>query len=313
MKTALSAPRPFALPSFAPLCFALLCFAYVPQALAFPPCPKAPLALIPVESEGEGTLSAGNDDLPIPGPWYVVRYTMVGDLSLIESNAAESSENPNTGKCGDRGAVPIPVANASSGTIGLTPGYAPISAFSAIALPDWTASAPWHGTVSYAFEFAIDNASLPTGAWIDLLQFELRSDGSGQAVGGQSQTSAVYRLRKLSTAKFPSALVLIESLFNDSDKPTNDRIVALLPLQDPSGATPMRLRWSQSRRIVAPTHIDTSLEWTHADGRPLYEAKLDNQWADLLLMGLLDYNTGQPPLGAPLPRVQFSKMELSAE
>lgn len=323
MKTAFSAPRlsvlpSFALPSFAPPLLAppllaLLSFACIPQALAFPPCPKAPLTLLPVENEGEAAPPADSDKVPPPGPWYVARYAMVGDLGLIESNAAESIEDPNTGKCGDRGAVPIPVANASSGTIGMTPGYAPISAFSAIALPDWTASAPPQGTVSYTFEFAIDNASLPAGAWIDLLQFELRSDGSGQGIGGPAQTTAVYRLRKLSTAKFPSALVLIESRADQSDKPSNDRVVALLPLQDRSGATPMRLRWSPSKSFGAPTRIDTWLEWTRADGAPLYEAKLENQWADLLLMGLLDYNTGEPPLGVPLPRVQFTKMELSAE
>lgn len=308
MKTAFSAPRLFVLPFFA-----LLSFACIPQALAFPPCPKAPLTLIPVESEGQAAAPANNDNRLPPGAWYVARYAMVGDLSLIESNATESIEDPSTGKCGDRGAVPIPVANVSPGTIGMTPGYAPISAFSAIALPDWTASAFSHGTVSYAFEFAIDNASLPTGVWIDLLQFELRSDGSDQGLGKPPHTTAVYRLRKLSTARFPSALVLIESRADESDKPSNDRIVALLPLQDPSGATPMRLRWSQSKHIGAPTRIDTWLEWTRADNTPLYEAKLQNQWADLLLMGLLDYNTGEPPLGAPLPRVQFSKMELSAE
>lgn len=290
--------------------FALLSFACVEEALAFPPCPKAPLDLVPLESLNEGATTQTENGGG--APWYLARYAIVGDPSMIERTS--SSDNPSTGKCTDRAAVPIPGANASTGTIGLSPSYASAGVFGTIALPDWIASTPRNGTIAYTFDFAIDDDALPDGAWIDLLQLELKPDGTGQFIGGRTQTSTLYRLRKLATGRYASALAMIESrMLSSDDKFPTDRIVAVLPLRDASGATSMRLRWTQTAFGGTTPRIDTWLEWSNGDGTPLYEAKLSNQWADLLSMGLLDYNLDEMPKNASPLRLAFSKMELSAE
>lgn len=304
--SAASATGSRAATSRAPLLVALSLLVFASPALAFPPCPRAPLNLVPVEGEASEA-----------EPWYEAQYAIVGDPNLIEaiaSSESNSQDNPYSGKCSDSSTVPVPAPNASTGAIGVSPSYAPISAFAAIALPDWSAATPKKRVAVYTFDFAVDDTPLPSGAWIDLLQLELRSGSGEQTQGMQIQTGTFYRLRKLSTYRFPAALALIESRPSDSiEKPRIDRIVALMPMEDISGATTVRLRWTQTVAIVAPTRIDTTVAFFDDGKLPIYEAKLENQWADVLSMGLLDYNLDAMPQAAPSPQLIFRKMELSAE
>jgi hypothetical protein len=286
-----------------------LLFAWAPTALAFPPCPIAPVDLDPL-GQRSGTVEA----------WFQASYELFGNPNVI--GQLKNTNSPRS-KCRDR--LPVPDTNASPGAILLTPSFAPLSGFGVISLPEMPAVAEDRLSLQYRLDFTVDNALLAnTGDWIDVAQLEFAHDRK-QA----GSVSAVYRVRKIQYGKGPARLEVIESRMGIAPPNTEphlpDRIVAEIPLEVATGKTAIALRWTQFARVPleAPAiqyNIDSVLE-VLVRGKDaekpadyvLYTASLPRQWADTLWMGLLDYNVPDDSQYGSEFRLMVDDTQLSAK
>lgn len=301
----------------------MLLAAWIPQAHAFPPCPRAPMVLEAAES---GAPQTPDTDA---APWFKASYQFIGDRMVVDH--IDSATDPDTGKCRDRDGLPVLEANASAGRLQLNPAFAPKSGFGMVDLPYMPLVAIDGLRVEYRLRFAIDNrVFLDQGDWVDLLQLDFfRSDSTETKY--PNALSSVYRLRKAQRNMGHASIEVVESRDFPGDiaikPPLFDRVVASIPLQNFSGQTAIGLRWTQvaNRRAgdgtilpifnpptFAGYDIDTILEVLGPNGAVLYSAQLPGEWASTFSMGLLDYNVGNATAFAKSAGVELSDMTFTA-
>lgn len=300
----------------------VLLAAWIPQAHAFPPCPVQPMEYGPPASV---TAKSASD----AAPWFKAQYAFVGDPNVIGQIAPErgidTTVDPNTGKCRDRDALPVPNPHTSAGILHLNPAYAPASGFGIIDLPSLPEVAADGLRIEYQWNFTVDNELLRSPAdWLDVAQLDFFRNGSA----GRKYTdavSSVYRVRKTQRNRTYATIEIIESRAAPAGiiirPPLIDRVVAVIPLRN-GQHTAIKLRWTQvaKRRvgevgespIYAEYDIDVVLEVLNASNQVLYTAQLPGQWASLLSMGLLDYNVADASVYEKIDVMEFSNMTLSA-
>lgn len=318
--------------------FALLA-AWIPQAHAFPPCPVQPMEYGPPPEDASVTAKSASD----AAPWFKAQYAFVGDPNVIGQIAPERGIDttvvPNTGKCRDRDALPVPNPHASTGILHLNPAYphtsagilhlnpayAPASGFGIIDLPSLPEVATDGLRIEYQWNFTVDNELLRSPAdWLDVAQLDFFRNGSA----GRKYTdavSSVYRVRKTQRNRTYATIEIIESRAAPAGimirPPLIDRVVAVIPLRHGQN-TAIKLRWTQAAKrrvrevgespLDAEYDIDVVLEVLNASNQVLYTAQLPGQWASLLSMGLLDYNVGDASVYEKMGVMEFSNMTLSA-
>ncbi len=291
----------------------VLMFAWAPAALAFPPCPRAPIQQRPLSQ----SVSAFGDT----PAWFQVSFYTQGAPYIVHEL--------NVGKCRDR--IAVPASNASNGIIALNPGLSPINGYGTVTLPEFPTIAVNGLNIPYRLDFTVDNAPLlNAGDWMDVAELDFAPD-RGLTTGGWP-LSSVYRVRKLQRRSATIVQVIESRATDDTSKPGPEpveRVVAEIPLTGTGGATPIALRWTQ--HALTPTgesttviyNVDSTMEVL---GRirlsergdqandVIYTAVLPRQWADALKMGLLDYNApiGGLAYGSNF-RVDVNKIELSTE
>jgi hypothetical protein len=276
-----------------------LILAWIPNAYAFPPCPVPPVSVDPIDPP-LGMVEAPVN--PTNPPWYRTTYALVGDPTVIDQLLERSTPVTTAprSKCRDR--VTTISAHASSGIIGLSPAYAPISGFGLIALPDLRNTQDGL-TVPYTLDFSIENQALDhPGDWVDLIQLMFHWNDDSQKHG----MAAVYRFRKLQQANGETVLQVIESRrtsvgpIGDRPNPISyERVVVSIALDTSASETPVQLHWSQATShslqqssgalSTRPYRVDSVLKVVSGD-ETLYRTELPDQWADTLSIGLLDYN-----------------------
>ncbi len=290
--------------------------AWAPAALAFPPCPRAPI---------EQTPQTQTVVMPDTPAWFQVSYFMDGAPYIVNDVKA--------GKC--RALMAVPASNASNGIIAMAPNLSPINGVGTVVLPEFPTRAADGLRLAYRLDFNIDNAPLlNSGDWMDVVELDFSQDRGLTASGWP--LSGVYRVRKLQRRSGPVVLV-IESRTranDDTSKPmTADRVVADIPLTGVGGNTAIALRWTQHAQhpcqhepdasAVSLYDVDSTMEVLgqikpSVNGVKLndvmYSTALPRQWADALKMGLLDYNApiGGIPYGIDF-RVALNRIEFSVE
>ena len=133
----------------------LMC-AWTPAALAFPPCPRAPIQQLPLS---QAVSAFGNT-----AAWFQFSYYTQGAPGIVEA-----------GKCRDR--IAVPASNASNGIIGLNPGSSPINGYGTVTLPEFPTVAVAGLNISYRLDFTVDNAPLlNTGDWMDVAELDFSQD-----------------------------------------------------------------------------------------------------------------------------------------
>jgi len=265
-----------------------LCLGAAPSAWAFPPCPVAPLELMPLAD-----MDAGNGARPKD---YIGYYTLVGDAGALEQVASTEPSSPSTGKCGDR--IPVPQRNVADGEIGLAPVYAPKAAFGAVLLPDVRPATPSdldqdYVDVTFAYQVAIDTRPLPTtDDWFDIAQLEFRDSTGEDGFAIPPVNTSVFRLRKHQAQKGQAAVVeLIWVGTSPSTGLVTQRTIATVPITDKTMSMPLTLAW----RMTTGTHgLDSTVSLYSATGRRLTQATLPGQFAYTLSSGLLNYNAVAP-------------------
>jgi hypothetical protein len=285
--------------------------AWAPVALAFPPCPLAPLEMSPMGgSAGHSVQNISVD------PWHKSTYLLVGQASVIaQIDDAPDGDIPASGACR---ADSINVVNnhTSAGIINLKPAHASPGGFGTIVLPEMPAVAFDGLQVPYTLGFKIDNAPLAMiEGWVDVLQMDfLYSDATTSA-----KPSSVYRLRKRQPTAGPAVLELIESRVDPNGKGSDDlaladRVVATIALQGSAGSTAIALRWTQ--HATMPTayvsdrlRVDSILEILGPTGTT--SISLPNEWVSTFSMGLLDYNIEKLNEVPIETAVHFTEMTLS--
>jgi hypothetical protein len=256
--------------------------------------------------------------------WFKASYTFAGHQDLIgliaPAQRATTSRQPSTGKCQDR--LPILTGHTSDGNLQLSPLYAPKSGFGIVALPWMPAVAEQGLRVEYTLRFEIRDVS-PANQddWFDVVQLDFNRSTQTDP-GTAKSASAIYRVRKIQRDKEgPARLEVIESrAIPDGTKPALiDDVVAIIPLQSPSGATGIALRWTQSVNgsFYAGDgfyrSIDSVLEVVGPDNAVLYSVALPEQWANTFSMGLLDYNVPDDGAYLDVAAVDLREMSLSAK
>jgi hypothetical protein len=294
----------------------VLMFAWIPAAMAFPPCPRAPIQQTPQ------TQVAATSGMPA---WFQVSYFMDGAPYIVNELRA--------GKCRDR--IPVPASNASNGIIAMTPNLSPINGVGTVVLPEFPTSAANGLHLPYRLDFTIDNAPLlNSGDWMDVAELNFARDRGLTASGWP--LSSVYRVRKVQRGSGPIVQVIESRAHIEDDtgeSVTTDSVVAEIPLTGAGGNTAIALRWTQHAQqpvvsepdaSAAPFYyVDSTMEvlgqirQAMVGVKPndvMYSTALPRQWCDALKMGLLDYNAsirGQP-YGINF-RVDVNKIELSVE
>jgi hypothetical protein len=301
-----------------------LIFGWMPNAYAFPPCPVAPVSVDPIDPPLGMTKTPEGPTNP---PWYRTTYAFVGNPAVIDllqqQTIAETAERRS--KCRDR--IPVMQGHASTGIIGLSPAYAPVSGFGLIALPDLRDVRHDLGEmghdldVPYTLNFSIENQPLAhPGEWVDLIQLTFRWNDEA----AKRDASAIYRIRKLQHSTGQTLLQVVESRVDghensgDTRPPIHEWVAASITLDTGMANTPVQLQWSQTASqdvyespdapSIPRSRVDSVLK-VISRGETLYRIDLYGQWADTLSIGLLDYNiTGEnkPGIGAVLDNVFFS-------
>lgn len=285
--------------------------AWAPVALAFPPCPLAPLEVSPMGG------SAGHSVQNISiHPWHKSTYLLVGQASVIaQIDDAPEGHIPDSGAC-RADSVNVVTNHTSAGLINLKPVHASSGGFGTVILPEMPAVAFDGLQVPYTLAFKIDNAPLAMiGGWVDVVQVDFLYSGSTTA----EKPSSVYRLRKRQPIAGPAILEVIESRVDPNGKMSDDlaladRIVATIALQGSTGSTALALRWAQHATMPAGylsdrLRVDSILEIIGPTGTT--SIVLPNEWVSTFSMGMLDYNIRKMD-GSPLEiAVHFSDMTLS--
>lgn len=307
----------------------MLALAWVPTAYAFPPCPRQPVELVPLE----GANSIGSSGTP---HWYRGFHALVGNPTVTgglarwtaDDNAPYSPHAPSNGKCHDR--LAIPGDNAASGSVSLTPSYPDGAGFGVVALPDLRYNTQKDLAIRYTLAFTVDDRALvETGEWLDIAQLEFRWNAIDD-IKDPNAVSAMYRIRKIQLEKDRLLLEVIETrvpyIASGQRPPVFEHVVATIPVQQGGNATRVGLRWAQvvgdpvdpadSGEITLPigpdpetassggdiiigppistkSEVASRLEVIGPGGNVLYGIQLPGQWANSLSMGLLDYNIGK--------------------
>ncbi len=296
-----------------PLLALALLLVWVPHAHAFPPCPSAPLELEPL----------GNAHAPSRGSaWYRSDFTVLGNRSVLEMMAPPQIID--AGKCRPSDQPPAVISHPgldshrSSGAINLEPRYAPTGGFGVVFLPYLPSFTANQINVAYTLSFTIDNAPLAnTGDWFDVTQL----DFSPNIVANQTvkhPRSSIYRLRKIQSNHGLATLTVIESRMRAADAAIGaqpeDKVVAVIPLVNSSEPTRIVLRWTQLAKIgLDDEQVDAVVQVIGPDDSVLYTATLTDEWADMLSIGLLDYNTVNGVDYASGRALKLKKMTLSAQ
>jgi hypothetical protein len=272
----------------------------------FPPCPRSPVDLYPIDS---GTLTTST-------PWFAAGYAQLGNRSPTRA--------PSTGKCDDRAAAAE--ARISPDSFSPTPVYAPNTQFGVIALPELPRITTPGLRMEYTLDFKVDTAQMASyGDWIDLVQLEfLRSSDNGAPAG--SNPSVFYRIRKQHMGKDKTQqLVLIESRpgtpLASGATAIFSTIVAKKRQYASEPPTTLRLRWTQQAALAPTTDfngrdryvIDSIVELFGAEGKSLFRASLPGQWANGLSIGAIDYTAQKDPVSTDDPGILLSDIWLSAE
>lgn len=292
-----------------------LALAYIPNAYAFPPCPKDGVQLFELPN------SSATQATPF---WYEGYYGLVGNPLVTgglkdrtDADLTSKSGNvPSNGKCHDR--VRIPMNNVSNGIVPLQPVYPEGAGFGIVALPDLRYGTPDNLGIFYRLGFSVDNFALAnSGEWLDIAQLEFRWNVVDDP---KDPASAVYRIRKTQHAKKGLVIEVIETRTEypaiGMRPPVRERVVATIPTLEGQFYTPIALRWTQ---VIAPRHdieppgeiglpidepaaissiegglvkdnVTSSLEVIDPNGKMIYSIALPAQWANSLSMGLLDYH-----------------------
>lgn len=307
----------------------MLALAWVPNAYAFPPCPREPVELVPLE-ESNPTGSPG-----VPH-WYKGFHALVGNPDVTGGlarwtagdNAPYLPDAPTNGKCHDR--LPIPGDNAASGSVSLTPTYPEGAGFGVVALPDLRYNTAKDLGIRYTLAFSVDGQSLvEAGEWLDIAQLEFHWNAIDD-VKDPDAVSTVYRIRKTQYEKAGPTIEVVEVrlpyLAVGARPPIFEHVVATIPMQEGGNATRVGLRWSQivgdpvdpadsgeitlpigpdpettssvgaiiiGPPIVTKSEVASHLQVLGPGGNILYSIPLPGQWANSLSMGLLDYNIGK--------------------
>lgn len=310
----------------------MLALAWVPNAYAFPPCPREPVELVSLE----GPSPTGPSGVP---HWYQGFHALVGNPDVTgglarwtaddDSQAAPPSpDSPTNGKCHDR--LPIPGDNAASGSITLTPTYPGGAGFGIVALPDLRYRTAKDLGIRYTLAFSVDGEPLvEAGEWLDIAQLEFRWNAIDNTKDPDA-VSTVYRIRKAQYEKSGPMIEVIEVraayLAAGARPPIFEHVVATIPMPMGAYETRVGLRWSQvvgdpvvsggegeitlpigpdpettssgSAIIIGPPivtkyEVSSVLEVIGPGNRVVYRIALPGQWANSLSMGLLNYNIGK--------------------
>ncbi|GAA4797365.1 hypothetical protein [Lysobacter hankyongensis] len=228
----------------------MLALAWVPTAYAFPPCPREPLELVPLDGSNP-TASTGAPH------WYKGFHALVGNPVVIgglarwtaddDSQASPFPDSPTNGKCHDR--LPIPGDNAASGSVSLTPSYPDGAGFGVVALPDLRYNTEQDLGVRYTLAFTVDDqAMIEAGEWLDIAQLEFRWNAIDD-IKDPDAVSAMYRIRKAQPEKDRLVLEVIETrvpyIASGQRPPVFEHVVATIPVQQGGNATRVGLRWAQ--------------------------------------------------------------------
>ena len=310
----------------------MLALAWVPTAYAFPPCPREPLELVPLE----GSNPTGSTSAP---HWYKGFHALVGNPAVTGGLArwtpgGESvsvGNAPSNGKCHDR--LPSPGDNAASGSVSLTPSYPDGAGFGVVALPDLRYNTEKDLGIRYTLAFTVDEqAMVEAGEWLDIAQLEFRWTAI-DGIKDPAAVSAMYRIRKTQLQKDRLVLEVIETrvpyIGSGQRPPVFEHVVATIPVEEGGNATRVGLRWAQvvgdpvesidptdageitlpigpdpettssggaiviGPPIVTKSDVASHLQVVGPGGNILYSILLPGQWANSLSMGLLDYNIGK--------------------
>lgn len=301
-----------------------LALACVPPAYAFPPCPSTPFEFIPLEGSSPPQSQSGLE------PWFRATYSFAGTPEVIHGLVTSSPSRP--GQCSRD--LPSPLENyasTSGGVIQLDPAYAPGGGLGLVALPEMSVIAQNGMRITYQLDFSVDNRRLAHMLdWMDLAQLEFARE---RVDGGDNEhvVSSVYRVRKTQPGNGAARLEVIASRSlpsADGQWPLLlDQVVAVVPMLDASGDTPVALRWTQhvnarhpidrqakaSNTIgIVPLGVDSVLQVIGADETVLHEITLPSQWASTLSMGLLDYTIEKPANYDKKSMVHLGAMMLKA-
>lgn len=278
-----------------------------PAALAYPPCPVAPVV---IRSEGTVAPAVGEsgeagaatvtlapsdtgdgDGSPTTDPWMRMQSYLVGPDDLTPMLDDDGSK---PGECNRvSSTLPLDLGNASDGTILMSPKYAPRSVLGLLELPDYAAVAPAGLQVTYTLWIEIDNWSLhAAGDWVDVAQIDV-------ADAGKAQLRSVLRLRKVRTGE-GQRLQLIRSERGDDSTATDsrDRIVAQWDRPEESSYS-FLLSWRQRRTSatlgIHPNgeSVETVLELRKSDGSVWASLNLPDAFLSTLQFGVLDYNSSK--------------------
>lgn len=310
----------------------MLALAWVPNAYAFPPCPREPVELV----ELDGSNPTGSSAVP---HWYKGFHALVGNPAVTGGLARwtrgdVSVDAPTNGKCHDR--LPIPGENAASGSVSLTPTYPAGAGFGVVALPDLRYDTAKDLAIRYTLAFTVDDQALvETGEWLDIAQLEFHWNSIDDDKD-PAAVSAMYRIRKTQLEKQETVIEVIETrvpyIASGQRPPVFEHVVATIPVPQGGNATRVGLRWSQvvgdpvdpvdsidptdfgeitlpigpepetttnggniiiGPPIVSKSDVASHLQVIGPGGNVLYSIPLPGQWANSLSMGLLDYNIGK--------------------
>ena len=286
---------------FLPLALLLI---WAPDALAFPPCPRQPVEIFPLNS----VIEPGGINI---AAWFKASYTLAGNAEIIGP-----MDPVRKAKCRDHDQFAVPGANPSSGAVQLNPRYAPNGGYGIVVLPELPFVGAEGLQVRYTLDFNIDNRLLASpGEWLDVAQLDfMNAAGTGAIL--KQPLSSIYRIRKIQINKDVAAIHVIESRApDDATKPVpNDQLIAAIALSGDSSNTDIQLQWTQTTTLQVdtanPYDVDTVLDIITLEKK--VQVLLPGQWANTLSMGLLDYNVLQTSNYSKDYRVQLGSMSLKA-
>lgn len=304
---------------------------WAPAALAFPPCPVSPVEIDPLDS--------------LPGdPLYQVLFSGAGDKELLDEVMvpvlrAALPPRPGSGNCRTgASSVVLPGPNASDDSLAEGPAYAPRSAVGLLALPDLRQTEVGTSVV-YRYDFSVATIALPAvGDWVDVLQLEFRRNDTPT---GKSMPSTFYRARIHQIAENALPVVEVIEVRRSADEvpKITETLVATIPLNPNTVATPISLRWSQINHAYKPdggsigtiavgsavvvgippeqsligNPVDAIFEVLESGHTVVYEAPLPDQWADLLSTGILNYHSPSIAEGSLTQAAYLREETLSVE
>jgi hypothetical protein len=292
------------------------------DALAFPPCPQAPMTLLP--SNGGQTTNTGNTP-----HWFVGLFSETGDKQVVDAihdpNYKQGGNGgPGGGDCRLGDQIPVPGSHSGNPVLSLTPSYAPRAGYGIVGLPDLS-TGPAALAVTYRLDFNVENRPLgATDEWVDLVQLDFGYSRVSPASGSaQREASAtVYRVRKRQGAKH-LVLQVIE-VRDPMSLPagahySGQTVVASFVMSPTATETPVSLQWAQtvsSKSANGPFVVNSVFSaYSASDASQFYSVQLPGQFANMLSMGMLEYNAdlSLPAWsGSNAPEVKVDEMKLYA-